>query len=123
MSEQQIHTPTQPGNMAELQQHNGTTTPTVSATASMPSLSPLSVSVSESSDAPTIPHALSPSTPCTPAQPTFAIGQPEYMDLGCTPQQQPLIYTHPQMMIAGYPGASFSAPPLYPGYEYVQGQW
>lgn len=123
MSDQQaIHTPTHAGGMAELQ-HNGTTTPTASATASMPSLSPLSVSVSESSDAPAVPNALSPSTPCTPAQPTFAMpGQPEYMDLGCTPQ--PLIYTHqPHMIVAGYHGAPFSAPPLYPGYEYVQGQW
>jgi hypothetical protein len=90
----------------------------------MPSLSPLSVS--ESSDMPTVPTAtLSPSTPCTPAQPTFAVvpGQPEHMDMagGCAPQ--PLIYSHPQhMVMGGYPGAHF-AQPMYPGYEYVQGPW
>lgn len=133
MSEQQqqqgVHTPTQPGSMADIQQHHGTTTPTATSGASMPSLSPLSVSMSESSDAPTVPTAaLSPSTPCTPAQPTFVVpNQPEYMDLasGGHCQPQPLIYNHPhpQMMVGGYHGAPFSTPPMYPGYEYVQGQW
>ncbi|BEI82177.1 hypothetical protein CcaverHIS002_0300450 [Cutaneotrichosporon cavernicola] len=125
MSEPQnvLHTPTHTNGLAEMQ-HAGTTTPTTSATASMPSLSPLSMS--ESSDMATVPTVLSPSTPCTPAQPTFAVvpGQPEHMDMvgGCAPQS--LIYTHhPQhMVVGGYPGSRY-AQPMYPGYEYVQGQW
>lgn len=123
MSEPQnaVQTPTHPIGLSEMQ-HAGATTPTTSATASMPSLSPLSVS--EASEMPNVSTALSPSTPCTPAQPTFAVvpGQPDVdMITGCAPQS--LIYRHQQhMVVGGYPGSHF-AQPLYPGYEYVQGQW
>ncbi|RSH82768.1 uncharacterized protein EHS24_007763 [Apiotrichum porosum] len=102
-------------------------TPTHHAGPPPPSLSPLSVSTSD--DINTAATAtLSPSTPLTPAQASFAtIPMPtDCVDLGmqqytaCDPNHASMVYMTQPMVC--YPGQQVMQP-VYPGYEYVQPQW